>query len=110
MAPEKIGSLADDVKPLVLAPAAAEQRAHCARQRAARAEQGAAGPHRRTRGQARQAAEDAGQLSLPPRNPLILLRPRGRWRENVVPRFGWIMLDFFGRIATPCAHQHLEAP
>ena len=26
-----------------------------------------------------------------------------------MPRFGWISLEYFGRIATPCAHQHVEA-
>jgi hypothetical protein len=43
-------------------------------------------------------------------NPLILLWPRDHWCYNVVPRFGWILLEYFGRIATPCAHQHVEAP
>ena len=27
-----------------------------------------------------------------------------------MPRFEWNLLEFLGRIATPCAHQHLEAP
>jgi hypothetical protein len=38
---------------------------------------------------------------------LILLVPRGRWRENVVPRLCAIF-DEFGRIAALCAHQHAE--
>src|SRR5277367_4921622 len=60
MPPAKIDSRADEVE--AAGAAGADQRAHGARRGAARTEQGAAGPHRGPRGQARQAAEDAGQL------------------------------------------------
>jgi hypothetical protein len=61
MPPEKIDSLADDVKPLVLEPPR-QISGLTARVDELVMQNVAAGPHRRARGRARQAAEDAGQL------------------------------------------------